>query len=60
MLARSPESMVVLNDMGTADAVRALPAHRFLEGIYDSSYTQTHFSASPIVLGWSAGYKLGC
>ena len=58
ILSRSAESMVVVNDMGVADAIRELPIHHFLEAVYDVGYTQAHFS-TPMALGYSPGYKSG-
>ena len=58
ILSRSAESMVVVNDMGVADAIRELPIHHFLEAVYDTGYTQAHFS-TPLALGYSPGYKAG-
>jgi hypothetical protein len=58
ILAYSPDSMVFVNDMGVADEIRALPIHHFLEGIFDSGYTQSHFT-TPLILGYSPGYKAG-
>ena len=58
ILARSPNSVVVANDMGVADAIRELPIHHFLEGIGDYMYTLSHFS-TPIALGFTPGYAAG-
>ena len=49
---------IVVNDMGVADAVRALPIHHFLEAVLPQGYSQTHLS-TPIVLGWTPGYSVG-
>jgi hypothetical protein len=58
ILSRSQDSVVVANDMGVADEIRALPIHHFLEAIADYGYTTSHFS-SAMVLGYSPGYKAG-
>ena len=58
ILSRSRDSMVVVNDMGVTDAIRELPIHHFLEAVYDTVYTQAHFS-TPLALGYSRGYEAG-
>ena len=64
IIARSPKSSsgvgpsIVVNDMGMADVIRALPIHHFLEGQMPMSYAQAHLS-TPVVLGWTPQYTAG-
>lgn len=51
-------NVVVANGMPFVSRIRALPVMHFIETVTGYGYAQTQL-ATPIVLGWTNGYKLG-
>lgn len=58
VLAAKPGNIVVVNGLTMLSGIRALPIMHFTETAMDYGYAQTALS-TPIVLGWTAGYKAG-
>jgi hypothetical protein len=58
VLDAKPGNVVVANGPGMVNDIRALPIMHLIESDMDYGYAQTALS-TPIVLGWTTGYKAG-